>query len=291
MLNETEAATAERETREKVKRERRANMRLALLSGFMGALLTSGASIMVPPLLEHKSNRDHIDAMLQGVSATDPTSIYRSLNHVVPDSPADRYLSALYASADAYDFESEDSDLEELAGEQSSERDRACLPEFETGLAGCYNYTDFIFDSDTGLIQSFAIDGVPVAAITGGFRGDDNRMLTKEGETAPFSVHRYAQMTSPDRKTSSYAFSFKNTAENGQGALIVYESFVDRNYETVTPKTKLPTWVGPYATLTWSVKMQGDTGGFARVCVAPGEKWQTWGEVSADMKCHWVLIA
>ncbi|MCC6497949.1 MAG: hypothetical protein IT193_16980 [Propionibacteriaceae bacterium] len=149
-------------------------------------MVVAGATFAITqvPALQ-KATRDSAReaAVAQALAASSRIEVDRSLSSVADGSAADRYLKAILwvwtAEADAVGTSMNDFTAGGGSMEQSLDGFRVCYPGLGTMPETCVQVSAFVHDADTGLVNRFSLDGVPVDRLVSG--SSDVDALGNEG--------------------------------------------------------------------------------------------------------------
>lgn len=161
-------------------------------------------AFLYPIHSSHTRNADHEEALVAGLAATNRQQFLTAMSHVQQDSAAETYLKNIDDWWDAALAESGKktwSDLTPADAGYSAEGDgfRVCLPDLVDTPGRCATYSDFVHNSQTGLISRFSIDQIPVDVLSSRTDSDLDR-LGDEGGLKVYA-RRYGRVTSPDQST------------------------------------------------------------------------------------------
>lgn len=190
----------------------------ALVVSILSAIFAAGV-FFYPRLEKWQANAAREKAFVEGVAADRRGVLLAGMTQVQPGSPSERYmrtLSDLWRAAYFASRNTSEADFTARGGSIEPAEPagyRVCMANVSVLPRGCHVFSDFIYNVDSGLIERFSIDGVPVDMLV--FRyTDDTDYLGDEGRLK-VRARMTGKLRSPDQ--GEECVSFLLTAESDPG--------------------------------------------------------------------------
>lgn len=250
---------------------RRRNLDVWALALAIASLFVSATALAVPWASGVVSRKERVDRFTEGVAASTRLGVLDVMDEVVEGSVAGRYLGVLdrlwtaqespsfVMGRNTVDVGSDDFVAESRCGAFSVTCRRVCYPAASlAGPRGCYDFSDFRFDPNSGLISRFSIQGIPIDMLVSQTDLESDLSLAKRGSRSEnFRVFQLGAIRRPDMQQASVALLLSSdigdttTTRFGRGGFEAYDRNVDealgrRSWALVWPR-ELPFFVQRYA--------------------------------------------
>lgn len=266
------------------------------------AVAGSVAGFALPLIQEHLSEEKRIETYLENISRGSILKVIASQSQTEAKSPASNYSTTLQHLLNSAHFEQRKS-FDQSIGDAGSWEARGwrnyeyCYPSVKSLPAGrCVVLDDFRF-SEAGLIESFEINDMPVAALASITSERSDRVHRGE-EEKDIKVYRKSVLTDPDLSESfiSFDLQYDRSTQDAPNYLLLHPVPVLQNRleNSLAGYAILPAWAYEFETnVPFSIHVQNTGTGFAYLCTKPVNKDQIavkFEEVAGEQTCSWISL-
>jgi hypothetical protein len=151
----------------------------ALAVSILSAIFTASAWA-IPLYRELSDAKRHEDGLITGFASSSRSEVLRAFSHVSPGSHAESFLANVKdlwrAAFNASDTASESTFTASGASSEltSAGTYRVCFADLPILPRGCWIISDFVHQPDTGLIERFSVDGIPVDRLSTNYSSDQD---------------------------------------------------------------------------------------------------------------------
>lgn len=269
------------------------------------AVTGSVAGFLLPLIQEHRNEERRIETYLTHISTGGFLGVTASRGQTETGSPADNFSVVLGHLWDSAHFDERKLWHETLGDEGSwDSKDSGvyeyCYPSIKTlPSSECVTLDDFNF-SDAGLIESFEINDMPVAALISinSDRSESSDRVHGEKENKDFQVYRRSVLMEPGLDKSFISFEMKYTplTEDAPGYLLLDSApLLHNRLENNLPGYAImPSWAYRYENKApFSIHVENTGSGFAHLCTKRANREHIalgFREAPGERTCRWITL-